>query len=64
MSRDAGTDLRRALGLPEPGPSSYAAGYHGGYRTEEDRRDFEDIERRMDEQAAEAAVALDERRVA
>jgi hypothetical protein len=41
--RDAGTELRRALGLPEPnyGPNYKNPHYHGGYRTEEDREDAE-----------------------
>jgi hypothetical protein len=42
MTRDAGTELRKALGLPEP---NYSEGYknphyHGGYR-KEDQEDAE-----------------------
>jgi len=36
---DAGTQLRKALGLPEPdyGPQYVNPAYHGGYRSAEDQ---------------------------
>lgn len=46
---DAGTELRKALGLPEPnyGPGYKNPAYFGGYRNAEDERDFADFERRQ-----------------
>lgn len=47
---DAGTELRKALGLPEPnyGPNYRNPAYFGGYRNAEDQRDFAEHDRLCD----------------
>ncbi len=56
MTRDAGAELRKALGLPEPnyGPGYQNPAYFGGFRNAEDQRDFAEREARI--RAAELAA--------
>ena len=46
---DAGTELRKALGLPEPnyGPGYKNPSYFGGFRNREDERDFAELDARI-----------------
>jgi len=54
---DAGTQLRKALGLPEPdyGPNYRNPAYFGGYRSAEDERDFAEMNARFDAYEREVA---------
>lgn len=60
-TRDAGTELRQALGQPEPDYSRLSRpSYHaGGYRNAEDERDFAAKDAAWDahDRAVEAALA-------
>lgn len=51
---DAGTELRKALGLPEPNFSAMRGtyGYFGGFRNREDQEQFEELDRLADEREA------------
>lgn len=53
----AGTQLRRALGLPEPnyGANYRNPAYFGGYRNAEDERDFAAMDAEFERREREAA---------